>query len=128
MPARYVILKDLRLVVNIGWGRLVFDDFRSQQEQLTSDPAFDPAFNQFVDISQVTGLDISVEQARTIAMRGIYLPTSRRAVFATDPAIFGMARMMDVYHAMASGREHVRVFYDRKSALEWLGIDELPPL
>ena len=128
MPARYVILKEQRLVVNIGWGRLIFDDFRNQQNQLTNDPEFNPAFNQFVDISQVTALDISVEQAKTVAMRGIYLPTSRRAVFASDPAIFGMARMMDVYHAMASGREQVRVFYDRKSALEWLGLKDLPPV
>lgn len=81
-----------------------------------------------MDISQVTALDISGEQAKTIAKRGIYLPTSRRAVFASDPAIFGMARMMDVYHAMASGREQVRVFYDRKSALQWLGLTELPPV
>jgi hypothetical protein len=36
--------------------------------------------------------------------------------------------MMDVYHAMASGREQVRVFYDRKSALEWLGVKQLPPV
>lgn len=127
MPARYVILKEQRLVISIGWGRLTFDDFRNQQDQLTNSPDFDPAFNQLVDVSATTTLDLTTEQAKTIAKRGIYLPSSRRAVIATDPAIYGMGRMMDVYHSMATGREFVRVFRDRASALEWLGLKELPP-
>jgi hypothetical protein len=34
---------------------------------------------------------------------------------------------MDVYHAMATHREQVRVFYERESALKWLGLEALPP-
>jgi len=127
MPARYVIFKEQRLVINVGWGHLTFDDFRGQQQALTSDPDFDPSFDQLVDVSETTSLDLNIEEAKTIARRGIFLPTSRRAVVATDPAIFGMGRMMDVYHSMATHREQVRVFYDRKSALQWLGLDTIPP-
>ena len=127
MPARYVIHKDQRLVVNYGWGHLTFADFRGQQEALIKDPNFDPSFNQLVDVSQTTSLDLTVEEAKTIARRGLYLPTSRRAVVATNPAVFAMGRLMDVYHAMATHREQVRVFYDRESALKWLGLETLPP-
>jgi len=126
MPARYVIYKAQRLVVNYGWGHLTFADFRSQQETLVEDPDFDPAFDQLVDVTQTTSLDLSVEEAKTVARRGIFLPTSRRAVVATDPDVFAMGRMMDVYHSMATHRERVRVFYDRESALKWLGLDALP--
>jgi hypothetical protein len=96
MPARYVIHKSQRLIVNYGWGHLTFADFRGQQEALTKDPNFDPSFNQLVDVSQTTSLDLTVEEAKTIARRGIFLPTSRRAVVATDPAVFAMGRLMDV--------------------------------
>jgi|SRR5579872_3845920 len=128
MPARYIIFKERRLVVSLGWGHLSFADFRSQQDALTEDPDFDPAFDQLVDVSEATSLGLSIEEAKTIATRGIFQPTSRRAVIATNPEIFGMGRMMDVYHAMATGRDKVRVFYDRESALRWLGLESLPPV
>lgn len=128
MPARYVILKERRLVISLGWGHLTFSDFRSQQDAFAQDPDFDPTFDQLVDVSQATSLDLSIEEAKIIAARGIFRPTSRRAVIATNPDIFGMGRMMDVYHAMATGRDQVRAFYDRKSALQWLGLESLPPI
>ena len=127
MPARYVIHKDLRLVINYGWGYLTFADFRGQQESLVKDPDFDPSFNQLVDVTETTSLDLSIEEAKTIARRSIYLPTSRRAVVAKNPDVFAMGRLMDVYHAMATKRKDVRVFYDRESALKWLGLETLPP-
>lgn len=123
MPARYVILKDRRLVISLGWGRLTFADFRSQQDAFTEDPDFDPTFDQLVDVSKVTSLELSIEEAKTIASRAIFHNTSKRAVIATDPNVFGMGRMMDVYHAMATGRNKVSVFYDRQSALRWLGME-----
>ena len=128
MPARYVIHRAQRLVLNYGWGHLTFADFRAQQEALNKDPDFDPSFNQPVDVTETTALDLTIEEAKTIARRGIYLPSSRRAVIARDPDVFAMARMMDVYHAMATHREQVRVFYKRHEALKWLGLDSLPPL
>ncbi|MGC2447540.1 MAG: hypothetical protein WA477_07845 [Candidatus Sulfotelmatobacter sp.] len=128
MPARYVILKERRLVVSLGWGRLSFADFRLQQDALTQDPDFDPAFDQLVDVSEATSLALSIEEAKTIATRGIFKPTSKRAVIAINPEVFGMGRMMDVYHAMATGRDKVRIFYDRESALRWLGLESLPPV
>ncbi len=126
MPARYVILKEQKLVVSIGWDRLTFADFTNQQEQFLADPDFDPSFDQLVDGSRVTALDLSVEQAKIISRRAIFLPSSRRAVVATDPAIFGMGRMMDAYHTLATKRELVGVFYDRASALKWLGRESIP--
>jgi len=126
MPARYFISKEHRLLVSIGWGRLTFPDFKSQQESYLTDPDFDPSFDQLVDVSQVTSLDISIEEAKTIARRAIFLPTSRRAVVATDPLVFGVGRMMDTYHSLATGREQVGVFRDRESAMRWLGRSVLP--
>ena len=126
MPARYVIYKNQRLVINYGWGHLTFADFRGQQEAMIKDPDFDPAFDQLVDVSQTTVLDLSIEEAKSIATRGIFSPSSRRAVIATNPDVVAMGRLMDVYHAMVTNRTQVRVFYDRQSALRWLGLESLP--
>lgn len=126
MPCRYVIDKERRLVISTGWDRLTFAEMKAQQDELTSDPNFDPTFNQLVDVTAVTVLDLSTGQAQRIANRSIYSPTSRRAVLASSQAIFGVARMMDAYHSMATGREQVNVFYDGDAALQWLGL-EAPP-
>jgi hypothetical protein len=123
VPCRYSIDKERRLVICTGWGRLTFADMRAQQDELTGSPDFDPTFHQLVDVTGVTVLDLSVEEAKAIAKRGIYSPTSRRAVVAASPAVFGMARLMDVYHSLATGREQVRVFYDGDAALQWLGLE-----
>jgi len=126
MPAGYVIFKDRRLVFSWGWDRLTFGDFRSQQDAFIQDPDFDPSYDQLVDVSKATSLELSIEEAKTIARRRIFRPTSRRAVIATNPDVFGMGRMMDVHHSMSTGRDQVQVFYDRESALKWLGLDNLP--
>ena len=126
MPARYLILLDQRLVVSIGWGHLTFSDLRSQQDAFKNDPLFDPTLDQLVDLSQVELLELTTDQAKTIAGRAMFRASSRRAVIAKDPAIFGTARMMDAHHSVATGRNHLRVFYDRDAALKWLGFDSLP--
>lgn len=123
MPARYIIDKARRLVISLGWDPLTFSDFREQQESFIRDPDFDPAFNQLVDVTRVTSLSLSTEEAKLISGRSIFLPTSRRAVVASTPAVFGMGRMMDAYHTIATGRENVAVFYDREEAMRWLGLE-----
>jgi hypothetical protein len=103
MPCRYIVDKERKLVISIGWDRLTFADMRGQQEEFAKDPEFNPAFNQLVDVTAVTVLDVTIEEAKRIARRGMFLPTSRRAVIASS------------------------VFHDRESALKWLGLDNLPP-
>jgi hypothetical protein len=126
LPCRYLIDKERRLGISTGWDRLTFADMKAQQDEVLANPDFDPAFNQLVDVTAVTVLDLSIAEAKWIANRGIYSPTSRLAVLASNPAIFGMARMMDAYHSMATGREQVSVFYDLDAALAWLGLKSLP--
>jgi hypothetical protein len=126
VPCSYLIDKDRRVVICTGWGRLTFAEMRAQQDELTSNPEFDPGFDQLVDVTGVTVLALSVEEAKTVAKRGIYLPTSRRAVVVASQALFGMARLMDAHHSLATGREQVSVFYDTNTALKWLGLQSLP--
>jgi len=126
MPCGYAIYKRHQVVITKVWDRVTFPEIRAHQEQFVSDPDFDPAFNLLIDASGITTLDITTDEAKTIASQGLFSSTSRRAFLASSPAIFGMGRLLGAYHAMATKRENVHVFYDRASALKWLGLEDDP--
>jgi len=126
MPCSYVIHKKQRLVITKLWERVTFAEIRGHQEQFRNDPQFDPAFNLLIDASGITEMDISADEARTIASQGLFAPASRRAFLAGRPAVFGMGRLLAAYHAMATKQEQVSVFSDRSAALKWLGVEDDP--
>ncbi len=126
MPCSYFIDKERRIVFSAGWDRLTFAEAKAHGEQLLSDPDFNPDFNQLIDASAVTAMDISIDEAKMLARRAIVSPTSRRAFVATDPSIFGMGRLMGAYDEIERARDKAGVFYDRDAALQWLGSGILP--
>jgi len=126
VPIRYVIYKDLRLVVSIGYGRMAYAEIKAHQDALLADPEFDPGFNQLIDMRGVATLDISIDEAKLAANRKLFSPGSRRAFLATSPSVFGMGRLLETYHEMSASPSRASVFYDLSSALEWLGLESLP--
>src|SRR6516162_10753503 len=119
MPYRYVIDKERRLVVSTGWNCVTFAEAKSHQEQLLNDPDFNPEFNQIVDATAVTALDLSVDEIRTIVNRRIFSPTSKRAFVAAQPFVYGMGRMMTTYIEMSKAISETSMFHDLPSALKW---------
>jgi hypothetical protein len=126
MPRRYSIDKERRLVISTGSDQLTFAEIKSHQDQLLNDPDFNAEFDQLIDLTAVTSLDISIDEAKIIARRRLFSSTSRRAFVATSPTVFGMGRLMEAYHEMSNAASRVRVFYDLPSALKWLGRESLP--
>ena len=122
MPCRYVIDRERRLVISVGWDRVTAAEIKAHREQL----ARDPDFNQLVDGMAVTALDISMDEAKTFASGSVFSPTSRRAFVAGNLFILGMARLMETYARMTKGREQVNAFHNRDEAMKWLGLDSLP--
>jgi hypothetical protein len=120
LPVRHVIDKEHRLVLTIGEGCMTFDETKRHQDTLLSDPDFDPKFDQLIDVTTATRFELSPDEAKELANRPIVSPTSRRAFVASQPAIYGWGRFMEIYHA---DRALVRVFYDRDEALTWLGVE-----
>jgi len=112
--------------MSTGLGRLTFAEVKEHQNQLLNDPEFNPEFNQLLDLSAVTDMDISIDEAKTAASRRMFSPGSRRAVLATRPAIYGMGRLLGAHHELSESASQVGTFYDLPSALEWLGLDSLP--
>jgi hypothetical protein len=126
VPCRYVIDKERRLIVSTGWDRLTFAEAKAHDDQLFSDPDFNPEFNQLIDATAVTVMDMSIDEAKSLARRAIVSRTSRRAFVATNPAIFGMGRLVGTHDEIAREQEQAGVFRDLYSALKWLGLESLP--
>jgi hypothetical protein len=119
MKIRYSIDKERRLVLTTAEGFVTFDDVRGHQDRLLTDPDFDSTFDQLIDMTSATKVEISADGARMIAHRRIFSPKSRRAIVATKPDIFGLGRMMEIYHEDVEYAE-VEVFYSIDEALDWL--------
>jgi hypothetical protein len=126
MPFDYAVYKELRLVISTGKGLVTWQEINARQDQIKTDPNFDPKFNQIVDFRSVTGLDMSAEQTRLLATRSIFSPKSKRAFVATNSAVFGVARMWETYTEFSDHPNEVRVFYDISAALQWLGLEHMP--
>ncbi|HTW59671.1 MAG TPA: hypothetical protein VMD99_16200 [Terriglobales bacterium] len=122
MPCRYVIDVEQGLVITSGWDRVTFAEIKAHQDRLANDPEFHPEFNQFIDGTAVTALEISTAEAKMIASRKFFSSKSRRALLASNLSILGMARVMQTYVEMAKDRERIAVFHEREAALEWLGV------
>jgi hypothetical protein len=107
------------LIVTIADGCIGFDDIRDHQDRLLADPKFDVSFDQLIDTTGATRFDMSADEARILAERPIVSPESRRAFVATKPHIFGLGRMMEIYHENL-GYAEVHVFYSMDQAFTWL--------
>lgn len=128
MPFNYGVYKDQQLVVSTGAGRVTCDEIRARQDETATDPQFNPDFNQIVDLREVTALDVSMDEFRALAARQVFSPVSRRAFVATNVAIFGMGRLWEAETEFSQQASHIRVFYDLRSALDWLGVQNVPGL
>ena len=128
MPVGYTIDNERRLVITTGSGCVTFAEVKAQYDQILSDPAFNPEFNQLIDGTAITTLDLSVDEVRTIVQRKVFSPTSRRALVATLPAIFGILRMAGTYHEVTNvAPAKICVFHDMASASQWLELTDPIP-
>ena len=126
MPCRYVIDAEHGLVISTAWDRVTFAEVDAHQDRLVSDPSFNPDFKQLVDATQVTNLDISIDEAKAIFSRKTFSTASRCAFLGRGLIILGMGRLIEAQAALAKGRETVRVFSNRQKALKWLGMENVP--
>jgi hypothetical protein len=107
------------LIVTTAEDCVTFDDARGHQDRLLADPDFDPSFDQLIDASHVTNIDLSADEVRILASRRVVSPESRRAIVAAKPHIFGLGRMMEIFHEDL-GYADAQVFYSIDEAMKWL--------
>jgi hypothetical protein len=124
MPFSSVIDLRRNLVVTTATGDLNGDEGLACCLQLKERADFDPGLNQLLDFTHATRFEATAAQLRTIAAQRLFSPTSRRAIVATNPAIFGLARMFQSYRTLSEEGEQVMVFRTMLEALAWLDARE----
>jgi hypothetical protein len=120
---QYVIDRVRGLVISTASDCLTFADWKNHQDCLLRDPAFEPTFNQLVDLTAVTTQDTSSDEIKILARRAIFSSNSRRAFVAPSPSIFAITRVFGAHHSMSQVPTQLWVFQDIASAWEWLGTE-----
>jgi hypothetical protein len=119
MPAIFQIDKQHKLVITTCSGILTAAELFAHQKALRKHPDFDPGYSQFVDLSDVTKLELTGEDINRFAEGTIFSPHSRRAVLAPRDVDYGVARMYAILREF-KGEEGIQVFRNRDEAMNWV--------
>ena len=114
----YLIDRPQRLIVTVAVGVVGYIDILDHQDRLLADPDFNETFDQIINTIPCTQFDLSEQEALRLAQRRIVGPRSKRAFVAIQPHIYGLGRMMVVYHERLADAKVFRILAE---ALEWLG-------
>jgi len=119
LPIQISVLPLQRLVETRAMGEVKDADLLEATDRIATDPTFEAAFDQLVDLSAATGTEVSPRGLRELLDREpIFAAGSRRAIIAPGDLGFGLARMFEMHRGGAAGE--VRVFRGRSEALGWL--------
>lgn len=121
MPVSYRIDTAQGLIVSVGSGVLTDDDLLTHQEELRSDPAFQPWFRHLVDFRQSMTHAVTGRGVRRLTIAPALGKGSKRALLVADDAAFGLARMFQTLRDEQPDEE-TAIFRDEAAALAWLGI------
>jgi hypothetical protein len=121
LPATYKIDPQRKLVVTRLWDPVTEAEVHAHNQQLRTDPLFDPTFRQLADMYDVSEVLVSTDVVRETAHDQFFTPGVRRAFVAHTDGCYGMARMFAL-HAETLGQV-IGVFRDIKPAEEWLGLE-----
>jgi hypothetical protein len=119
MPTFYKIDKERRLVLTTGSGVFSLADAISHQQKLSKDPDFDPCFSQIADFTHVNRFELSGDDVRQFAQKGIFSAHSRRALIVPNELAFGLGRMYEILRGL-EGEKGIRVFRALEEALDWV--------
>jgi hypothetical protein len=121
MPMHYTIDPARRLVLCIAEGRYTDDDARAHQEKLRKDPAFDPTFDQIIDMTRTTEIALTPGCLSDLITTQPFKIGVRRAMIVANPVQYGTSRMIG---GMAGARTtHFRIFSTQAEALAWFAED-----
>src|SRR5215467_13316680 len=119
MPFSYVVHKEYRLVISTGSDCVTFGEIKTRQDQTKTDPAFNPEFNQIVDLRAVTRFDMSSEQAKALARRMIFATTAKRAFVGANPVVCDVASLWQIIALKSEHPSQIRVKYEHLAVLTW---------
>ena len=121
MPLTLRIDPELETVFTTSEGVVTFDDVRAAQNQLLSDPAFEPSFHHLFDLRGASDLAVSYAEMWALVEHAPFGKGARRAFVANHDSIFGTLRMAQTL--LDNPPSEIRVFRAISEARSWLGLD-----
>jgi hypothetical protein len=120
MPFATSFYLDRRLMITRAWGHITLADVRAYQQELGQRPEFNPTWAHVVDARDAVQIDLSSQDIRQLAETSVLAPSARRAMVATDRAIFGLCRMYGTLFELQVDGSAVGVFTTLDDAIEWV--------
>jgi hypothetical protein len=120
MPVKSVIDHERKLVISTAWGVLTAAEAFSHRDGLASDPEFRPEYDQLIDFTATTKIQMDAENLRSLAQRNFFSSSSRRAVLVNSNVAFGIARMLVTFRELAGAKEEMGIFRDHDEAMRWI--------
>ena len=126
MPTKLRIDPKARIVYSTLSGDIETEDLVRQVAAIRAHPQFNPEFNELIDLSAVTSLNVSSEDVRRLAVRdSSFSPSADRVLVASQDLVFGLARMFQTFSA--ERRPHFTVVRSLSEAYCQLGLDGEKP-
>ena len=122
MPIEFFVDAGRRVVFTVAGGAFSIGDAIGHMDRLRADPAFSPAFNQLADFRDVTEVELSGLDVRTLAQQVVFSPSSYRALIITKGVAFGLARMFATLREIA-GEPNLKIVGDMEQAADWVSVD-----
>lgn len=122
MPITYHIDVVARVVFTRGYGAATDKDILEHNIALEADADFDPSFNQLLNFTEVTDIEVNTETIYQIAERRIFDLSSRRAIVVKPGLQFGLARMFKSLRGHEDS--NIRLFLDLNEARRWVGLED----
>lgn len=120
MPIGSTIIAAERLVLTRSSGVVTYEEVLAHQDGLLANPDFNPYYDQLGIHEDTEVISATAEQAEILGRRRLFSSTSFRAIAAGRDNVYGMFRMMGIYHDLGTKRESVGIFRDEESARQWL--------
>ena len=120
MPFATSFYVDQRLIITRAWGHITWADVRAYQQELGQRPEFDPTWAHVVDARDSIQVDMSRDEIRQLAETSVLAPSARRAMVASDLAVFGIFRMYGTLFELQMDASAVGVFRTLDEAIEWV--------
>ena len=120
MPVNHRIDESLGIVFTTYWGVVTVEEIRAARPELLGHPGFEASVGQLADCREVTELQLSADDIRSLADFVSSKGGGRRAIVVSTNLVFGMSRMYELWLAEGDG---VQVFRDLAEARAWLGLD-----
>jgi hypothetical protein len=121
MPVDYLIDADARVVFTVAIEEFTLADAVGHMDRLQADPHYTPTLSQIGDFRDVTRVDVSGFDVRTLAKRTLFDRDARRVLVIRKAIAYGLARMFTTLREMR-GDTSLKIVRDLGEAADWVGV------